>query len=74
MFYFNTNKFLFYFILIFKSLQSSVSHDLSEIILTCWFTAQDTFLIIINVENICSKKLILSFSKDALAYINHKWQ
>ncbi len=30
-------------------LQSSVSHDPSEIILICWFAAQDTFLIIINV-------------------------
>ncbi len=32
-------------------LQSSVSHDSSEIILICWFAAQETFLIIINVEN-----------------------
>ncbi len=32
-------------------LQSSVSHDPSEIILICWFAAQDTFLIIINFEN-----------------------
>ncbi len=32
-------------------LQSSVSHDPSEIILKCWFTAQETF-IITNVENI----------------------
>ncbi len=30
-------------------LQSSVSHDPSEIILICWFNAQETF--IINVEN-----------------------
>ncbi len=29
---------------------SPVSHDLSEIILICWFAAQDTFLIIINDE------------------------
>ncbi len=39
-------------------LQSSVSHDPSEIILICWFGAQETFLliiiiIIINVENSC---------------------
>ncbi len=33
-------------------LQSSASHDPSEIILICWFAAQDTFLIIINVENV----------------------
>ncbi len=33
-------------------LQSSVSHDPSEIILICWFDAQETFIIIIiNVEN-----------------------
>jgi len=32
-------------------LQSSVSHDPSEIILICCFDAQETFLIIINVEN-----------------------
>jgi len=29
-------------------LQSSVSHDPSEISLICWFAAQETFLIIIN--------------------------
>jgi len=29
------------------------SHDPSEIILICWFDAQETFLIIINVENSC---------------------
>ncbi len=32
-------------------LQSSVSHDPSEIILICWFAAKETFIIIINVEN-----------------------
>ncbi len=26
----------------------------SEIILICWFTVQETFLIIINVENCCA--------------------
>ncbi len=34
-------------------LQSAVSHDPSEIILICWFAAQETFLDIINVENNC---------------------
>ncbi len=34
-------------------LQSSVSRDPSEIIIICWFTAQETF-IIINVENTCA--------------------
>ncbi len=37
-------------------LQSSVSHDPSEIILIYWFPAQETFLIIINVENSCAGK------------------
>jgi len=32
-------------------LQSSVSHDPSEITLIWWFDAQETFLIIISVEN-----------------------
>ncbi len=31
-----------------------MSHDPSEIILICWFGAQETFLIIINVKNNCS--------------------
>jgi len=34
-------------------LQSSVSHDPSEIILICRFDAQEAFLIIINVKNSC---------------------
>ncbi len=32
-------------------LQASVSHDPSEIILTCWFDAQETFLIIMLKTN-----------------------
>ncbi len=32
-------------------LLSLVSHDPSEIILICWFGAQETFTIIVNVEN-----------------------
>ncbi len=35
--------------------QSSVSHDSSEIILICWFAAQETFMIIINIE----KKIVV---------------
>ncbi len=31
-------------------LQSSVSHDPSEITLICWFAAQETFIININVK------------------------
>ncbi len=34
-------------------LQSSVSNDPSEIIIICWFAAQETLIIIINVENSC---------------------
>ncbi len=40
---------------LFSSHSSSlVSHDLSEIIVICWFGAQETFLIIVNVENSCA--------------------
>ncbi len=37
-------------------LQSLVSHDPSEIILICWFAAQETFIIIIiiDIENSCA--------------------
>ncbi len=35
-------------------LQSSVSHDPSEIILIYWFSAQETAFIT-NIENICQK-------------------
>jgi len=45
-------------------LQSSVSHDSSEIILICWFAAQETFLIIINVV-LC---LIFFVETDALFF------
>ncbi len=33
--------------------QSSVSHDPSEIILICWFAAQETFIIIYYVKRSC---------------------
>jgi len=36
------------------SFQSSVSHDSSEIILICWFAAQETFLSIITVKSGCA--------------------
>ncbi len=39
-------------------LQSSVSHDSSEIILICWFAAPETFLIIISVENSCAAEYV----------------
>ncbi len=34
--------------------ESLVSHDPSEIIVICWFAAQETFLIIISVESSCA--------------------
>ncbi len=46
-------------------LQSSVSHDHSEIILICWFDAQETFLIIINVEN-CAASYFFVEIQDSL--------
>ncbi len=39
-------------------LQSSVSHDPSEIILICWFAVQRTFIIIIDVENSCAASFV----------------
>ncbi len=37
-----------------KSWIFSISlHDTSEIILICWFATEETFLIIISVENSC---------------------
>ncbi len=35
-------------------LQSSLSHDSSEIIIICWFDAQGDIWIIISVENGCA--------------------
>ncbi len=35
-------------------LQSSVSHDPSDMILICWFAAQEIFLLIINFGNSCA--------------------
>ncbi len=43
------------FIAVIKlNFESSVSHDPSEIILICWFAAQEAFMIIIDVENSCA--------------------
>jgi len=39
-------------------LQSSMSHDPSEIILICWFAAQETFIFSISVENSCAGNFI----------------
>ncbi len=38
----------------FIPMHQEMSHDPSEIILICWFAAQETFIIIINVENSCA--------------------
>ncbi len=35
-------------------LQSSISADPSVIILICWFDAEETIIVTINVENICA--------------------
>ncbi len=43
-------------------LQSSVSHDLHQIIVICWFAAQETFLIIFNVENSHAAKYLVENS------------
>ncbi len=42
-------------------LQSSVSHDPSEIILICWFAAQETFFKI-NVEHSCAASYFLNIT------------
>ncbi len=42
-------------------LQSSVSHDPSEIILIYWLNAQETYIIIINVENSCAASYFVDF-------------
>ncbi len=46
-------------------LQSSVSYDPSEIILRCWFAAQETLLIITNVK----KLLLLIFCEKNMNYV-----
>jgi len=42
-------------------LQSSVSHDPSEISLIWWFYAQKTFIITFNVENSCAHFLFKNY-------------
>ncbi len=50
-------------------LQSSLPCDPSEIILICWFRAQETFIIIINVENLkYSWKLLNIFVESLIHY------
>ncbi len=52
-----------------------MSHDPSEIILICRFAAQETFLIIINVENSCAAEYLcvcVCFFQDSLMNRNFK--
>ncbi len=63
--HFNFNLFLGWKAEFSALLQSSVSHDSSDIILICWFAAQQTF-IIINVEKtliyiLCRISLLINF-------------
>jgi len=44
----------------------------SEIILICWFSAQETFLIIINVENNCAAWYFLGNAENASSGIDEK--
>ncbi len=50
---------------IFSSYKSSGLHDSSEIIIICWFEAQKTSLVIINVEN-CFCWNTIHFFHDSL--------
>ncbi len=67
-----------YFISVIKAefsaslLQSSVSHDPSEIILICWFAAQKTFLFIISVENSCAAQYFCG-NWYILFFKIHRW-
>jgi len=57
-----------------KLLQSSVSHDPSEIFLICWFGAQETmFIIIITVENIFSVWHFRCSKRFTPSVVNQLW-
>ncbi len=45
----------------------------SEITLICWFAAQETFLIIINVENSCAAQYVLWKPWYILFFRIHRW-
>jgi len=51
-------------------LQSSVSHDPSEITIICWFAAQETFLIIIIIEIVV---LLIIFVETIMQFIRILW-
>ncbi len=44
----------------------------SEIIIICWFAAQETFLIIINVENSCAAQYFCG-NRHTLFFRIHRW-
>ncbi len=51
-------------------LQSSVSHDPSEIIIICWFDAQDFFLIIIKCEKSSASYVCRNFKITLKCHFN----
>ncbi len=51
------------------SASSPVSHDPSEITIICWFAARETFLIIINVENIAVFMLLTILVETMMHFI-----
>jgi len=54
--------------------QSSESHDPSEIILICWFAAQETFLIIINVKKqLCVMYVCMRVYVKKITGESNKW-
>ncbi len=54
-------------------LQSSVSHDPSEIFLIWWFAAQETFLVIINVGSIRAHIFVetVLFDEKKVQYVQY---
>ncbi len=50
------------------SIITSVSHDPSEIFLICWFAAQETFMITINVETV----VLLRISVETMIFFSKK--
>ncbi len=52
-----------------SSLQQNILH-LSEIILISWFGTQETFLIIINIDNSCATTTTKSFMENVIYFIH----
>jgi len=61
-----------YSLLVSNNSLQSVSHNPLEIIVICWFGAQETFLLIINVENICAAEYFCGI-QDSLTDRTLKW-